>query len=85
MLEQEQVYDIIVEAISTVMASNDIILEREIMKDSQFISDLGFNSLMLAQLIMLVQEKIDYEPFINDYAISDIVTVADLIRAYAKQ
>ncbi|MBA1429384.1 MULTISPECIES: phosphopantetheine-binding protein [Pseudomonas fluorescens group] len=52
--------------------------------DSRF-SDLGLSSLDLATLISNLETVYETDPFAEAVAITSIVTVADLCRAYAAQ
>ncbi|MFP1778096.1 hypothetical protein ACLEEB_02460 [Lonsdalea quercina] len=85
MLSNIKVSNVVFGSIKTVLLENEIQLDKEITLACSFIDDLYFTSLMIAQLIMLVQEEIDYEPFYEDYAISDVVKVQDFIKIYSKE
>ncbi|KMJ45255.1 hypothetical protein AB204_10050 [Xenorhabdus khoisanae] len=51
-------------------------------ESSNLIDDLNFTSLMIARLIMELNERLKVEPFGNDYHFSDIKSVKDIINAY---
>ncbi|MEX0445807.1 phosphopantetheine-binding protein [Xenorhabdus sp. SGI246] len=57
---------------------NNILID----ESSNLIDDLAFTSLMIARLIMELNERLKVEPFDNDYYFSDIRNVQDIINAY---
>ncbi|WP_340620809.1 phosphopantetheine-binding protein [Xenorhabdus siamensis] len=57
---------------------NNILID----ESSNLIDDLAFTSLMIARLIMELNERLKVEPFGNDYYFSDIRNVQDIINAY---
>ncbi|MBD2815418.1 hypothetical protein ID850_11680 [Xenorhabdus sp. Flor] len=57
---------------------NNILID----ENSNLIDDLSFTSLMIARLIMELNERLKVEPFGNDYHFSDIKNVQDIINAY---
>lgn len=73
---------IVFKAVQQVLIDNEV-EEREINSHHRLVQDLNFTSLMVAQLIMLIQDEIEKEPFANDHAISDMITVSDYINVYA--
>jgi len=81
---KQQVKIVIFESINQVMIDNEI-TPIEITEDKELINELSFSSLMIAQLIMIIQDKINCEPFTSGYAISDLITVGDCVRIYAKE
>lgn len=46
--------------------------------------DLGLNSLMLARLIIQLEEELGVDPFIEAEAIADVRSVGDLVSAYKR-
>lgn len=70
----ERVKDILMEEMQV---SEDLITS-----DAELVNDLGVNSLELADLILLCEEKFDIE--INDEDIHKFVTVGDVV-AYLAQ
>lgn len=70
----EKVKDILIEEMQV---SEDLITN-----DAELVNDLGVNSLELADLILLCEEKFDIE--INDEDIHKFVTVGDVV-AYLAQ
>ncbi len=50
----------------------------EIKEDAEFINDLGFNSLELADLVSLCEEKYDVD--LDEDKIKEITTVGDFIK-----
>jgi acyl carrier protein len=81
--ENEKIRDIIFDAIRQVMDDNEII-RSELSGSKELIKDLSFSSLMLAQLILLIQEEVDLEPFSNGFIISDMITIDDYIDVYSR-
>ncbi|MBC8944201.1 hypothetical protein [Xenorhabdus indica] len=57
---------------------NNILID----ESSNLIDDLAFTSLMIARLIMELNERLKVKPFGNDYYFSDIRNVQDIINAY---
>jgi acyl carrier protein len=45
--------------------------------------ELGFNSLMLARLVALLETSIGVDPFAEHAVISDVHTIGDLVRVYS--
>ena len=52
--------------------------ESDITLDAELVNDLGINSLELADLVMICEEKFDIE--INDDDIRKILTVSDIVN-----
>lgn len=50
----------------------------EIKEDAEFINDLGFNSLELADLIAICEEKYDID--LEEEKIKEIFTVGDFVK-----
>lgn len=46
--------------------------------------DLGLNSLMLARLIIALEDETGLDPFASDASIVDVHTVGDLVEAYER-
>ncbi|MFC8535821.1 phosphopantetheine-binding protein [Streptomyces sp. NPDC057249] len=44
--------------------------------------ELGLNSLMLAQLLIELESELDVDPFEEQFSITDMRTVQDLVDAY---
>lgn len=77
----------IVDVIREVLVEHEVNVEGNITHQQKLIDDLGFSSLMFAQLIMMLQDKFEYDPFSDEQseiAISDMVTVGNIIHAYLK-
>ncbi len=56
----------------------------EIVKESA-LTDIGLNSLMLARLIVSLEQEFGYDPFTDgSHSIADIRTVGDLVAAYTE-
>ncbi|EGY4506771.1 hypothetical protein MX201_002524 [Salmonella enterica] len=82
MKSYEEIKIIVLNAVNQVLIDNELTIEK-INENKNIISDLQFSSLMVAQLIMLIQEEVDLEPFSNGYIISDMHTIADYINVYS--
>jgi acyl carrier protein len=48
------------------------------------LGDLGLSSLMLARLILALEDELSADPFDEDTVFADINTVDDLVAAYEK-
>lgn len=46
--------------------------------------DLGLNSLMLARLIIALEDETGLDPFSSDASIVDVHSVGDLVEAYER-
>lgn len=66
----EKVRDILVEELQ--------LKESDITLDAELVNDLGINSLELADLVMLCEEKFDIE--ISDEDIRKFLTVGDIVN-----
>lgn len=66
------------EEIRTMLVEEMSIDAAEVKEDAEFINDLGFNSLELADLVALCEEK--YEIDLEEDKIREIVTVGDFIK-----
>lgn len=66
----EEIKDMLVEEMS--------IDANEIKEDAEFINDLGFNSLEIADLVALCEEKYDID--LEEEKIKEILTVGDFIK-----
>jgi acyl carrier protein len=51
--------------------------------DDRF-GDLGLNSLMLARLVIALEDETGLDPFSGDTSIVDVHTVGDLVGAYER-
>ncbi len=71
----EKVKEILIEEMQV---SEDLITN-----DAELVNDLGVNSLELADLILLCEEKFDIE--INDEDIHKFVTVGDVVAYLAQE
>jgi acyl carrier protein len=60
----------------------DTLEHDETIRDSSTFSDLGLNSLMLARLVIALEEEFTVDPFSMDRSIVDVHTVGDLVEAY---
>ncbi len=66
------------EEIRTMLVEEMSINADEVREDAEFVNDLGFNSLELADLVALCEEK--YEIDLEEDKIREIVTVGDFIK-----
>ena len=66
----EKVRDILVEELQ--------LKESDVTLDAELVNDLGINSLELADLVMLCEEKFDIE--IDDEDIRKFITVGDIVN-----
>lgn len=66
------------EEIKSLLVEEMSIEESEIKEDAEFINDLGFNSLELADLVSLCEEKYDVD--LEEDKIREILTVGDFIK-----
>ena len=65
------------EEIKSLLVEEMSIDANEIKEDSEFINDLGFNSLEVADLVALCEEK--YEVDLDEDKIREILTVRDFV------
>ena len=66
------------EEIKALLVEEMSIDEAEIKEGSEFINDLGFNSLELADLVALCEEK--YNIDLEEEKIREILTVGDFVK-----
>ena len=66
------------EEIRSLLVEEMSIDEAEIKEDAEFINDLGFNSLELADLVALCEEKYDID--LEEDKIREILTVGDFVK-----
>ncbi len=66
------------EEIRSLLVEEMSIDEAEIKEDAEFINDLGFNSLELADLVALCEEKYDVD--LEEEKIREILTVGDFVK-----
>ena len=66
------------EEIKTMLVEEMSIDESEIREDAEFINDLGFNSLELADLVYLCEER--FNIVIDDEELHNFNTVGDVVR-----
>ena len=66
------------EEIKSLLVEEMSIDEAEIKEDAEFINDLGFNSLELADLVSLCEER--YEIDLEEEKIREILTVGDFVK-----
>ncbi|MBP3580472.1 MAG: acyl carrier protein, partial [Clostridia bacterium] len=66
------------EEIKNLLVEEMAIDEAEIREDAEFINDLGFNSLEVADLVSLCEEKYDVD--LEEDKMREIVTVGDFVK-----
>ena len=66
------------EEIKSLLVEEMSIDESEIREDAEFINDLGFNSLELADLVAMCEEK--YDTDLEEDKIREILTVGDFVN-----
>ncbi len=66
------------EEIKSLLVEEMSIDEAEIKEDAEFVNDLGFNSLEIADLVALCEEKYDID--LEEDKIREILTVGDFIK-----
>ena len=66
------------EEIKSLLVEEMAIEESEIKEDAEFINDLGFNSLEVADLVALCEEKYDVD--LEEEKMREIVTVGDFVK-----
>ncbi len=71
------------ERVKEILMEEMQVSEDLITNDAELVNDLGVNSLELADLILLCEEKFDIE--INDEDIHKFVTVGDVVAYLAQE
>lgn len=66
------------EEIKTLLVDEMAIDEEEIKENAEFVNDLGFNSLEIADLIALCEDKYDVD--LEEEKMREIVTVGDFAK-----
>ena len=66
------------EEIRSLLVEEMSIDAEEVKEDAEFINDLGFNSLELADLVALCEEKYDID--LEEEKIREILTVGDFVK-----
>lgn len=66
------------EEIKSLLVEEMAIDENEIKEESEFVNDLGFNSLEVADLVALCEEKYDVD--LEEEKMREIVTVSDFVK-----
>lgn len=69
------------EKLKTLLVDELSVNEADIKPEAELINDLGINSLELADLVLLCEEKFNIE--ISDEAIHNFVTIADVVSYLA--
>lgn len=66
------------EEIKSMLVEEMSIEESEIKEDAEFVNDLGFNSLELADLVSICEEKYDID--LEEEKIRELLTVGDFVK-----
>lgn len=66
------------EEIKSMLVEEMSIEEAEIKEDAEFVNDLGFNSLELADLVSICEEKYDVD--LEEEKIRELLTVGDFVK-----
>lgn len=66
------------EEIKSMLVEEMSIDEAEIKEDAEFVNDLGFNSLELADLVSICEEKYDVD--LEEEKIRELLTVGDFVN-----
>lgn len=66
------------EEIKSLLVEEMSIEEAEIKEDAEFVNDLGFNSLELADLVSICEEKYDVD--LEEERIRELLTVGDFVK-----
>lgn len=66
------------EEIKSMLVEEMSIDEAEIKEDAEFVNDLGFNSLELADLVSICEEKYDVD--LEEEKIRELLTVGDFVK-----
>ena len=53
--------------------------------DARLVADLGLRSLDLAEIVAVLEQQTDYDPFAEDVSITSVRTVKDLCSAYSRE
>ena len=64
--------------VKTVLVTNLQIDEKDIKPEAELVNDLGINSLELADLILLCEDKLGVE--IDDEQLSKFISVGDVVK-----
>jgi len=82
MLNRTDVRELVTREIQTLL--EEAFLEPTELNGDDNLILLGFNSLMLARLVVELDRALEVDPFASEQAqISDIHTIGDVVRAYS--
>ncbi|AGB83997.1 hypothetical protein D781_3801 [Serratia sp. FGI94] len=75
--------DIVLKEVSFICNQENIFDDEIIVTEhSDLTNELNFSSLMLARLVMVLNDKFGTEPFSKDFHFSEVKVVSDVISAY---
>lgn len=80
MLADTNIRDLIEARIRALLLDQDS--EADTVSADAALSDIGLNSLMLAQLLIQLESALGVDPFQEQQSITDMRTVRDLVDAY---
>lgn len=61
---------------------DELLIESRSLTGAEQLHELGITSLLLARLVVHLEQELGIDPFEEDVAISDVRSVDDLIAAY---
>ncbi|WNI17846.1 acyl carrier protein [Actinacidiphila sp. ITFR-21] len=82
MLTDKDIPDLIVREIRSLLLDQEG--ESASLAPEDTLASVGLNSLMLAQLLIQLEETLGVDPFGEDVSIADIRSIADLANAYER-
>ncbi|HEY5835747.1 acyl carrier protein [Streptomyces sp.] len=82
MLTEKDTTDLIVREIRSLLLDQDG--ESGSISLDDALGSVGLNSLMLAQLLIQLEEELGVDPFGEDLSIADMRSVGDLVSAYQR-
>ena len=82
MLTEKDIPDLVVRGITSLLLDLDGESGDISMDDT--LGAVGLNSLMLAQLLIQLEEEVGVDPFGEDLSIADVRSVGDLVNAYER-
>lgn len=80
---KDEIKDVVYRTIESVAAESELPLD-ELKLHMQISDEIGLTSLQLAEVVALLDNALQVSPFEGMAAITDIVTLADLVAVYRK-
>lgn len=84
LLMKNDIYSLAKKTILDILFARGEIMPETISLDSKISDDVGLTSLEFAELISVLETHLDCDPFTEEYSVTDVVTLDDLCKAYAK-